>query len=397
MLINIDFLDRILLKPKALSVFYVQLKNKITNSVMYANESSTPLDFNKKAYLFNDVPDYIEPTIATSNNIKFIKLNTYKGSMINLTNYSNLKDYLTKHFNAKKRSQFNTYKKRLEKCFNISYKVYFGSIEKIEYDRLFNKFPEMIKKRFDLLGTEHYDLSVWDRYEQNGYELINKKRACLFVIYDGNTPISISLTPVMGKVLYGFVRGFDVHYSKFYLGFTDLIFQLEWCFNNNMEIFDLVKGSYSYKTKFTNSTYYFQKQIAFDPKYLRSSISAFIKAFKIKSFYFIIKLLKKVNIDNLYHSYINKNNKEKEEVLKQTNINYKYKTIPLNIDDDISKLDIVIDLFREEYDFLRKPVYNILYTLQEPITSITIYKENEEIFILKGIKKSYKITVAKAF
>lgn len=97
----------------------------------------------------------------------------------------------------------------------------------------------------------------------------------------------------MGKVLYGFVRGFDVHYSKFYLGFTDLIFQLEWCFNNNMEIFDLVKGSYSYKTKFTNTTYYFQKQIAFDPKYLRSSISAFIKAFKIKSFYFIIKLLKK--------------------------------------------------------------------------------------------------------
>lgn len=194
MLINIDFLDRILLKPKALSVFYVQLKNKITNSVMYSNESSTPLDFNKKAYLFNDVPDYIEPTIATSNNIKFIKLNTYKGSMINLTNYSNLKDYLTKHFNAKKRSQFNTYKKRLEKCFNISYKVYFGSIEKIEYDHLFNKFPEMIKKRFDLLGTEHYDLSVWDRYEQNGYELINKKRACLFVIYDGNTPISISLT-----------------------------------------------------------------------------------------------------------------------------------------------------------------------------------------------------------
>lgn len=397
MLINIDFLDRILLKPKALALFYAELKNKLTKSTIYINKNSNVLDFNKKTYFFNDVPDYIVPSFNSNKNVKLIKLNTYKGSIINLTNYNNYKEYLTKNFNKKKRSQFNTYKKRLEKCFNITYKVYFGSIDKVEYDRLFVFFPEMIKKRFDLLGKDHYDLTVWDRYEQNGYDLINQKRACLFVIYDNDKPISISLNPVMGNILYGFVRGFDVDYSKFYIGFIDLIYQLEWCFNNNIKVFDLVKGFFSYKAKFTTNTYYFQSHIAYDKKSIASTSIALTKALKIKSFYTMVRLLKKLNVDTLYHYYITKKNKEKEEALKQTNINYKYKTIPLNIDDDISKLDIVIDLFREEYDFLRKPVYNILYTLQEPITSITIYKENEEIFILKGIKKSYKITVAKVF
>ena len=394
---HIDFFD-LLLVSKDFAFYFKKIKSKVSKNVLYTNTEPSLYKPSKEVYKIVDIPDYMEVELHNSSTkLKTIDINTYKGSMVNLTKYSNLKEFLTKHFNAKKRAQFNTYKKRLEKCFNISYKVYFGNIEKAEYDRLFKKFPEMIKKRFDLLGTEHYDLAVWDRYEQNSFSLINEKRACLFVIYDGNNPISISLTPVMGKVLYGFVRGFDVNYSKFYLGFTDLIFQLEWCFNNNMEVFDLVKGVFPYKSKFTNSTYYFQNKIIYNTTSVSSTCIALAKSLKIKSFYFIVKLLKKINIDTLYHSYINKKNDEKKiEKLSLNNECMLYKTTILTSDFIVSKNHNTIDIRKSENSFLRKTVYDILYTLQEPITSITIYKETEERYILKGIKKSYKITATKA-
>ncbi|MCL5244804.1 GNAT family N-acetyltransferase [Cellulophaga sp. 20_2_10] len=394
---HIDFFD-LLLVSKDFAFYFKKIKSKVSKNVLYTNTEPSLYKPSKEVYKIVDIPDYMEVELHNSSTkLKSIDINTYKGSMVNLTKYSNLKEFLTKHFNAKKRAQFNTYKKRLEKCFNISYKVYFGNIEKAEYDRLFKKFPEMIKKRFDLLGTEHYDLAVWDRYEQNSFSLINEKRACLFVIYDGNNPISISLTPVMGKVLYGFVRGFDVNYSKFYLGFTDLIFQLEWCFNNNMEVFDLVKGVFPYKSKFTNSTYYFQNKIIYNTTSVSSTCIALAKSLKIKSFYFIVKLLKKINIDTLYHSYINKKNDEKKiEKLSLNNECMLYKTTILTSDFIVSKNHNTIDIRKSENSFLRKTVYDILYTLQEPITSITIYKETEERYILKGIKKSYKITATKA-
>ena len=123
MLINIDFLDRILLKPKALSLFYAELKNKLTKNTIYLNEKPNVLDYNKKAYLFNDVPDYIIPSIGADNNITLIKLNTYKGSMINLSDYESVDQYLKANFSSDRRSKFKTYKKRLDKCFNITYKT----------------------------------------------------------------------------------------------------------------------------------------------------------------------------------------------------------------------------------------------------------------------------------
>ncbi|MCL5244803.1 GNAT family N-acetyltransferase [Cellulophaga sp. 20_2_10] len=390
MLINIDFLDRILLKPKALSVFYVQLKNKITTSVLYTNKSATPLDFNKKAYLFDDVPGYIAPTIATNNNIKLIKLNTYKGSMINLSAYESVDHYLKANFSSDRRSKFKTYKKRLDKCFNITYKTYYGNIDKVEYDRLFVCFSEMIKTRFEDLEANHYALDNWSLFEDNCYDLIHAKKATLFVIYDSNKPISISFNPVLGDVAYGYLRSFDIDYSKFYLGFIDTIWELEWCFLNKIAFFDLLKGSYAYKAKFTNTSYFFQKQIAFNPKSLRSSISAVAQAFKVKSFYTLISFLKLLNIDSVYHNFRNKK--------KAAQINSKKEKSPYSaLDNTVAAVSTKntqeINMNSNEYSFLKKPVYDFLYTSQESINNTTVYKilEEDNAYIVKGLNKNRKI------
>jgi len=391
----IDFFD-LLLKPIDFTFYFNKTKSKITKKILYSNIEAPTLTLNNDVHIICDIPNYMDVSLNTTHtNIKSISIPKYQGSMITLTNYENLDQYLKHHFNAKKRSQFKTYKKRLEKSFNISYKVYYGNIDKTEYDRLFTKFPEIIKARFDTLRAEHYDLAVWDRYEQNAFSLINTKKACLFVIYDNNNPISISLTPVMGKVLYGFVRGFDVNYSKFYLGFTDILLQIEWCFENNIDIFDLLKGFFPYKNKFTNGTYFFQNLFIYNTKSISSTVCAIFKALKLKGFYFTIKLLKLVHIDTLYHNYSTKKlDQEKAKKFGENKTEFNYTIAPLTVTTGIEKYFEPIDINTEAYSFLKKPTYDTLYTSQEHIAKIEVYKETENSYIIKGVKTSYKITCA---
>ncbi|MCK0156867.1 GNAT family N-acetyltransferase [Cellulophaga sp. F20128] len=347
------------------------------------------MDVDKNTYLFSDVPHYIIPSFNTSSKtVKVITLNTHMGSMINLKNYKNLDEYLKTNFSGKSRYEFRNYKKRIAKCFPISYKVYYGNIDKKEYDRLFTIFPEMIKKRFDSLGVEHYALDIWDNYEENGFSLINEKRACLFVIYDRGIPISIAFNPILNKTLYGYMRSYDINYSKFYLGFIDLIWQLEWCFENNIEVFDLLKGTYSYKSKFTDSTYFFQKHIVYNSKSIVSISIAAMYSIKLKSFYYIIKLLKKCSVDTVYHHY-----KQRKEKSKLTPKNKSYISTEIDYETNLFDSLSTIDINKEAYSFLRKPIYDCIYTAKESINSVLVYKNNNA-YILKGEKKCYLITTA---
>ena len=189
----IDFLD-LILKPEEFALYFKELKNKSTDTQLYSNLETPIIPVKQKVQVVFDIPDYLSVKWHSNyKKTKIKKLNSYKGSMITLSNYKNLADYLKNNFSPKKRAQFRTYKKRLETSFNISYKVYYGAITKEEYNRLFAIFPKLIKKRFDLIGKNHHDLAVWDRYEENGFALINAKKACLFVVYDEDKPISIAL------------------------------------------------------------------------------------------------------------------------------------------------------------------------------------------------------------
>jgi len=391
MLSNVDFLE-LLLKPKKFTVHFKEIINKITKTSLYTAHSNTPVATDEKVKLFFDIPDYLAITFQPKDHrTKVKKLTTYKGSFITLSNYKNLEEYLKCNFSHKKRYSFRHSKKILEKCFNIHYKVYYGAIEKSEYDRLFEIFPQMIKKRFDLLRLEHHDLTVWDRYAQNGFSLINNKKAVLFVIYDGNTPISIALNPVLHKAMYGYIRAFDIDYSKFYVGFIDLILQLEWCFNNNMEVFDLLKGFYSYKSNFTDNTYYFTKYIVYNPRSLTAITIAYSHILKTKSFYFLIRFLKKIKVDILYHNTIKKK-QERKNVL-QRNVENKI-IVEHNVALDASKDYFTVALDDAAYAFLKKPVYDFLYINQESINSIEVIKLKDitETYLIKGLKGNQKLT-----
>lgn len=391
MLRTIDFLERLLLKPKDMSLFYIALKNKLSGNFIYWNKPSTPLDFSKKAYFFNDIPDYITPEFNTTNkNSKHIAIDTYKGSMVNLSKYQNKDDYLKCNFSSDRRSKFKTYKKRLEKCFNITYKTYYGSIDKVEYDRLFALLYEMLKKRFNAIEEEHYAIGNWSLFEDNCFALINANQAVLFVIYDGDNPISISFNPILGDIAYGYLRSFDIDYSKFYLGFIDTIWEIEWCFAHDIKIFDLLKGTYSYKTRFTDSSYYFQKHIVYNSKSLTSLTSGLVKTFKIKCFYTLIKALKRVQIDIFYHKL---RNRKRKTLAGQKNETKTYSILENNFS-DIEKENLCkINLNSIEFSFLKKVVYDFLYTSQESINDIEVYQisTSKNTYVIKGVCKTQKI------
>ncbi|MCF7568636.1 GNAT family N-acetyltransferase [Sabulilitoribacter arenilitoris] len=386
---SLDVLSASLERKEALPV-YNTIVNTITNSTIYERKNS--MENSDYLYCIYDFPDYLKG-LVTQKSWKLQTINTYKGSLILLKNYKNTDAYLKTKFSAARRSKFRTYQKRLETCFNIQYKTYFGAIDKADYESLFEAFYEMINKRFLEKKIQNYDLLRWHIYQEIAYPLINNKEAALFVIYSNKKPISICLNLVRNNTIYGYIRTYDVDYSKFYIGFTDFIKQLHWCFENGIEIFDLLKGCYPYKNKLIDTQYNFQKHVIYNTKSFLTVLSANIIVARTRAFYSLVKVLKKMNMNVFYHKIMA----------------YKYRNRALSrLDDDSKKVSIEnipkinsnenllkIDLNDEAFSCLKRPVYNFLYTNQDSIDAVEVFKFYNEpnSFLVKGKKQMQKITL----
>lgn len=386
---NLDVLSTSLERKEALPV-YNTIINSITNTTIYECKKSN-IKPNNYLYCIYDFPDYLKGFV-THKNWTLKTINTYKGSLILLKNYKNADDYLKTKFSAGRRSKFRTYQKRLETCFNIEYKSYFGNITKDDYESLFESFYNMVKKRFLEKKIQNYDLLRWNIYREIAYPLINNKEAALFVIFNNNKPISICLNLVRDHTIYGYIRSYDIDYSKFYIGFTDFIKQLHWCFENGIEIFDLLKGSYPYKTKLIDEQYKFQKHVLYNNKSFLTNISANIIVTRTQAFYALVKILKKMNMNVLYHKFITFKYRNRE--LNKIKDNQKSICIENNVNINFKENLLKIDLNNGSLNHLKRPIYNFLYASQDTIEDIEIFKFKNEpnSFVVKGKVQTQKIT-----
>lgn len=380
----------IFLEKRIASEYFTKITNCLTGKTILENFSIDDLD--NHIHIIYDVSSYLNLDVnAKEKGWKVNKLKTYKGSMIVLKKYQDLDDYLKRTLSSGRRSKLRTYQKKLYYSFDIKYKIYHGDISYEEYKLLFDKFYQMIENRFNEKQTIHKDLKRWDAYFEMAYSLILKKEACLFVLYHDDKPISISLNLIHDKLIYGYVRGYDIDYSKFYIGLIDIVKQLEWCFENKFEVFDLLKGDYGYKKQWADEEYDFEKYIIYNARDLKSNVIANIVTLKSKLFYIIFNLLKKLNIHLLYRKYKNyKNSKTKllpnKKVTQSTNY---IEIITLKDNIEYPKININDD----NYSFMRKAFYTFLYTNNENINDIEIFEvEKEHIYIFKGTKYSHKMT-----
>ncbi|MFI1743916.1 GNAT family N-acetyltransferase [Thalassobellus sediminis] len=382
-ILNTEHSDFNLFHKKTLQEFYIGVYNKFNNDSFFSSEEFETIKSNDKKRLsrVNYVPKYLNLVINEKSEFKKIELNTAeKGFIVNLKKYSDVKNYMLSQFGAKSRSKINSNLKRLELCFNISYKFYYGSISKKEYDFLFKNLYSLIKKRFLEINKEHQAIKKWKQYVDSIYHMVLNKSASIFVIYDDEKPIDICISYHFDNVVFNEIRSFDIDYSKFRLGYVDIYKQLEWCFEQGFDIFDLGMGELRYKKEWCNVVYPFEHHVVFNKKkiinYLLIVITKIYVSISKKIFEFKKKYITKENIKNKFNIknryivddiYLEKFNSEKNTYLE-------------------------LDIEAENNKHLRKCFYEFLYLNKNLKASTKIFKNiSNNKYIIKGNKKIKEI------
>ena len=136
-------------KPGILPVFLNTGRN-FTKGISYSLNARKRIDFKKSVILIYDVPAYFDLDITSiPENVSFNKIKQYPGYLVELHKYKDLNDYFHKTFSKKTNDKLNRYQKRLELCFNIKNKMFYGDISTEEYDFIFDCFKKLLVKRFN--------------------------------------------------------------------------------------------------------------------------------------------------------------------------------------------------------------------------------------------------------
>lgn len=368
-------------KPTFLSLYINSVKN-LSKGISYFFNQNKPSDISKKVVLIYDVPTYFEinPGLR-SDSLKLYKIKQYPGFLIKLENFIGLDDYINFTFKGKSRNKLKRDKKRLESSFDIRYEMYFGKISKEEYDNIFESFKILLEKRFQKKGiyNNNLDPEEWNFYHKVAYPMILDKKACLFVVRERNSPISIMLNFLSEDSLYQFIMAFDVDYEKFNVGTTSLMKLIEWCLEKELKVFDFSKGYFDFKKRWSNLEYRFEYHILYDSKSFKSVMIAFY----LKQFFMLKQFLREKKINELIHS-LRFSSKNKTKTNQQ-----KYKLLEAPKTDKNHPLKLV-DVFNKEHHYLKPAVINFLYYNSETLNNIKVYKilDDTSRYIVSGEKKS---------
>lgn len=352
---------------------YVNLGNNLTEGINYEIDITQAKDFRGRVFLIKDIPDYyIMNDLIEKGALKLKKVKQYEGYIVQIGKYETFDQYYNSQFQAKRRQDLRRGMKRLDTCFNISYKMYHKKIEKKEFDFIFQKFYELLVKRYtgkqERCG-EIENPKLWPYYCDLAFNLINNKSSTLFVVYNEELPIAISFNYLFNDISIGALTVVDSDYLKFYLGHISIYKQLEWSFNNDVKIFDFTEGDFEYKRRWSNSSYGKGHHILYDSSSLKSRIiTAFVEQkFNLKRILRDKKILKKYHNIRYRLSNLNNSNKLKNidfEISITENSPKKENLELINISDDT-------------YMFLRKTIYDFMYKYPQPIGNIQFFKHKQ--------------------
>ncbi|MGS0527559.1 GNAT family N-acetyltransferase [Zobellia nedashkovskayae] len=208
---------------KQLPTYYRQLQNKYTDDIVFNNANNEEFQLPETAFVVKDVPEYFKVTTKElPKNIERQTLIQYPGFLINFKNVSSLSDYLNERFGKSSRYKLRREQKKLEQCFDIRYEMYFGTIDKNEYDFIMDEFYRLLELRSLEKGIkDNVNLTTQHFYRANVYQMILDKKASFYIIYNGKMPIDICLNFHMKDVIFQYIRTYDIDYSKFNTGYTE--------------------------------------------------------------------------------------------------------------------------------------------------------------------------------
>lgn len=336
------------------------------NNYNLSNEN----DYKNKTFIIYDVlPHLYQVVNELPKNAAIYKSIQYPGFLIHLDKFNNIDDYLLNTFSKNTRSKMRKFTSRLDTCFDITSKMFFGSIDKLEYDRLFQDFMVLLQKRFSdkQVSNNNMKSSEWRFYKDVAYPLILEKKASLFVVYDKEKPIAITYNYHTEDTLIDAITVFDIDYSKFNLGYVNNLKILNWCFDNNLKTLDFSKGYFDYKKRMCTLEYDFEYHIIYDKKSLISKLKAlsYYKYFEFKAY------LRNKDFNTKLHKFTYRINNKKESsfIDKIEIINLDH----LNSNSDLTLIDITKN---STYNFMKSYVYDFLYLAVKPYDEIELYKVN---------------------
>ena len=365
---------------------YINTGKNLTKGNYY--EINKVKDYKNKVFLIYDVPSYFNVKEIAEN---FISLRLYKslqypGFLINLDKYSTIEEYMLSTFGKSSRMKLRKYYKRLEVSFQISSKMYFGNIEKKEYDFLFEHFMSLLIKRYSKKEISYNNMhpKEWGFYKDVAYPLILEKKASLFVVYDEEQPIAITYSYHSDGTILDTITVFDIDYKKFNLGYVNNLKLIEWCLKNNIKKLDFSKGYFDYKKRLGNLKYDFEYHIYYDSS---SNTSRFL-AFLIKTYFDTKSYLRNKKINEKFHRITywlkNKNSRKKKDLIYEfSNVEKEYRQ------EEMAKIDINSG----ESNLLKKIVFDFLYLKNESIKDVQISKvinENAK-YLIEG--RTCKVSV----
>ena len=333
-------------------------------------------------FLIYDVPTYFNTKSAITDKLGHLTSKQYPGYLIELHTFANFQDYMQKRFSKSSRYKLNKYKKRLEECFDITYKMYGSELSKSEYETLFASFKTLLQKRFDdkEVYNNNLDTAEWNFYKEVAYPLLLERKAALFVVYDEEKPIGITLNYFSDDIIFDAITVFDIDYTKFHLGSVTIMKLIEWGIEHQFKILDFSKGHFEYKTRWATIKYDFEYHIYYNKKSVMSSATA-----KTVKFYFDFKQnLREKNLNEKLHKFTYGLKNQKKE--KQSQLSYSFTEVHDQI--AVEKLQPIF-LKSAESEHLQKIAFEFLYLNNERMKNLKIYRsdQNEIDYFFVGDQK----------
>lgn len=341
----------------------------------------------QKAYSVSLIPEYLDLEVLNSKTHSLkTKPQTNLGYAIKLTKEFEIESYLKKQL----KSNFRNVKKRqsrLETSYEIDYRFFYGAISEENYLYLMQCLYEMLVRRFDQRQDINEKLKEWKGLLTTTRDKICKKNASLFVIYDHEVPIDISLNYHVKSITFGAISSYDIDYSKFGLGAIEKIKIMEWCLENGYRLLDFGYGDLEYKRIWSNYIYKFNYQVIFNRNSVLSQISARLELVKLQ----LKEFLKSKKIDVLYKKIRQKLSLRKGGSVNKAKI-IDYQKVVLSDSRAFTALESV-DYELENILPLKSAVNDFIYATREKKSSVRMLriKNEQNAFLIKGEKEVQKI------
>ncbi|MCM4154267.1 GNAT family N-acetyltransferase [Arenibacter sp. N53] len=371
---------------------YCNIGKNHTKGISYSLVPDQSTDFARGVFLIYDVPTFFNLKINNSNKkLGLIKIKQYQGFLVELLNYSDFNQYFSSAFSKSSRYKLNKYKKRLESCFDISYKMYYGAIDPDQYNTIFVHFKQLLEKRFLDKGTTNNNLDPkeWNFYTEVAYPMILEKKASLFVIYNGDTPIGVTLNYFSDTIVFDAITVFDIDYEKFHLGSVSIMKLIEWSINQKFKYFDFSKGHFDYKKRWANKEYYFEYHLYYD----KSSIISSALGNTIALYFNLKQYFREKNLNVKFHklTFWFRNLQAKK------NENEKYFSMPIGDEINLEKY-IEINRDSDEWIHLKANIFEFLYLNNSSEKDLKVKKNtlDKNSFVLECNDRRVMLTMLKS-